>query len=80
MDIQYKIAVVWLAGFLLSRWMLKVEHEAEEQEYTKGDQAISVIMSLLSFAMVLFILVKGWAGNAGLKNYWAKPVKPKKSK
>lgn len=80
MEKQYIIAITWLAGFLLSRWMLKAEHQAEEQPYTNGDQAMTVMLSLLSFIMVLIILVKAWAGSAGLKKYWAKPVKPKKDK
>lgn len=80
MDAQYKIAIVWLAGFLLCRWMLKAEHEAEGGEYTNGDQAAAAIMSMLSFAMVLFILIRSWAGSAGLRKYWSKPVNPKKDK
>jgi hypothetical protein len=66
------IAIIWLAGFMLCRWMLKVEHEAESATYTNGDQALLVILSILSFAMVLFILVKTWA--VSVKSYWSRPV------
>jgi hypothetical protein len=77
---QYIISAIWLAGFLLSFWMLRVEHEAESEQYTHGDKVLSVLLSILSFAMVLFILVKAWAGNIGAKGYWSKPVKQVKQK
>lgn len=78
MDKQYIIAIIWLSGFLLSMWMLKVEHEAENQQMTNGDQVRAVLLSVLSFGMVLFILVGSWARQ--VKQYWSKPIKNKKGK
>ncbi len=78
MDKQYIIAITWLSGFILSFWMLKAEHEAETKEYTNGDKATAVLLSLLSFAMVLFVLVKAWA--ASVPGYWNKSVRPAKEK
>jgi heme/copper-type cytochrome/quinol oxidase subunit 2 len=77
MDIQYIIAIVWLLGFITCYWMLKVEHEAEGEEYTNGDKALQVLLSMLSVAMVFFLLVKAWAMS--VKKYWSKRVKDKKA-
>lgn len=79
MEKQYIIALIWLAGFLLSFWMLRAEHDAEKETYTNGDRVLSVLLSTLSFLMILFILVKAWAANIGAKGYWSKPVKHKKA-
>ena len=74
MEIQYKIAIIWLAGFLLSFWMLRAEHDAEGNEYTNGDQVICVSLSVLSFGTVLYLLVIAWVKKVG-KEYWSRPVK-----
>lgn len=74
---QYILSAVWLAGFLLCFWMLKVEHAAEKEVYTNGDKVLCVLLSALSFAMIMFVLVKAWVGNVGAKGYWSKPVKQK---
>lgn len=72
MERQYIIAIIWLSGFLLSHWMLKVEHESENDEYTNGDKAWAVLLSLLSLAMVLVMLAKAWAHS--VSGYWNKPA------
>lgn len=73
MQQQYIIAISWLVGFLLSFWMLKVEHEAEEEEYTNGDKVLQVILSILSIVMVLYLLVQAWSKS--VKKYWGKPIR-----
>jgi len=82
MERQYIIAIIWLSGFLLSHWMLKVEHESENDDYTNGDKAWAVLLSLLSLVMVLIMLAKAWAYS--VNGYWNKTadkkVKPGKSK
>lgn len=82
MERQYIIAIAWLSGFLLSHWMLKVEHEAENDQWTHGDKAWAVLLSILSFVMVMIMLVKAWA--VSVNGYWNKPVaskeKPVKAK
>jgi hypothetical protein len=72
------ILVLWFSGFILSRWMLHVEHSAESEQFTYGDQVTEVIISILSWATVVFILVRAWA--ASVSSYWKKPVEglPKK--
>lgn len=73
MENQYIIAIAWMSGFILCRWMLLVEHQAEGKEMTHGDKALAVVLSILSFAMILFILIRSWI--ASVKAYWAKPAK-----
>jgi len=68
MERQYIIAIIWLSGFLLSHWMLKVEHESENDDYTNGDKAWAVLLSLLSLVMVLIMLAKAWV-KAKLNEY-----------
>lgn len=74
---HYLISALWLAGFLLSYWMLHAEHEAEGSELTNGGQVLSVLLSMLSVAMVLFLLIKAWA--LSVKPYWSKPAKKPKN-
>ena len=57
---------------MLSYWMLKVEHESEKEPYTHGDKVLAVLLSLLSIAMIFFILFKAW--SVTVNNYWGKPV------
>jgi hypothetical protein len=77
MEVQYIIAIVWLKGFVLSYWMLTVEHESEDKVWTHGDKTLMVLLSMFSFAMVLLMLIKAWA--ASVNAYWSKPVKTKKA-
>lgn len=68
MEIQYIIALAWLKGFLLSRWMLKAEHKAEGKELTNGDEVNCILLSILSYGMVLYILINAWGEK--VKAYW----------
>lgn len=77
MEKQYIIALVWSAGFLLSYWMLKVEHEAESDKYTNGEKVVCVLLSILSMGMVLYMLIAAWSNS--VKKYWHKPAKHKKA-
>jgi hypothetical protein len=77
MEVQYIIAISWLSGFLLSWWMIQVEHEAEHDNYTNGERAMCVLLSTLSWPMVMYLLIKAWA--VSVKNYWGKTHKPKKA-
>lgn len=74
---QYIISAIWLCGFLLSYWMIKVEHESEKEQFTHGDKVLIVILSMFSVLMILFILVSTWIKKIGKTGYWNKPVKPK---
>lgn len=74
---QFVIAILWLAGFGLSYWMLKAEHEAEKEAWTNGDKAVQVALSMLSFLTVLILLFKAWAAQVG--PYWDKQIPGKRS-
>lgn len=78
MEKQYIIVLIWLAGFICSRWMLKVEHKAEGLEVTYGDVVMKELLSIASWAMVLLILVKAWTQQ--VKSYWKQQVTTKKAK
>jgi hypothetical protein len=69
------IAIIYVAGYLLSLWMMRVEQASEKEVYTKGDRALSVAMSFLSWAMVLIMVVTAWTSKISLSGYWNKPVK-----
>lgn len=68
---------VYLIGCFLSNWMMKIEHECEEAEITKGDVAIALCLSVLSWLAFLIILCKSWVDKINESGYWAKPVKEK---
>jgi len=70
---QFIISLLWLAGFGLSYWMLKAEHEADNEEWTNGAKAVQVLLSVFSFLMVLILLAKGWANS--VEGYWNKKIK-----
>lgn len=74
---QYIISTLWLLGFLISFWMLRVEHEAEKQQYTQGDRMLIILLSMLSLVMIIFILVKAWVMAIAKTGFWNKPVKQK---
>lgn len=68
------IGVIWLIGFALCYGMLRVEHEADGQKYTKGDRVLNVVFSLLSVVMIMIILIQTWIKKIGNTGYWNKPV------
>ncbi len=76
MFIQYLVVIVWLCGFFLSKWMLTAEHKAEGNAMTYGQQVVMVLLSCLSFATVLYILVTCWVRSLG--DYWSKPIEKSK--
>lgn len=76
MQTLYIIAILWLVGFLLAHWMLKIERAAEGEQQTNGEVVMAVILSILSWVIVLFMLINAWA--ASVKSYWSRPVKTKK--
>lgn len=66
--------IIYLAGYLLSFNMQKIEHEAEGKVYTKGDRTLNFILSLLSFVMILIILLSAWIRKIAATGYWNRPV------
>lgn len=78
MDIRIIIAVlIYTLGYLLCRKMLKIEHDSEKEELTKGGEILLNILSILSFVMVLIMLINAWVGKIKLTGYWNNPAKPK---
>lgn len=70
------LAALYLVGCLLSFWMLRVDHESEKELYTKGARVLSIILSLLSFLMILITLIAAWVHKIKLTGYWQRPIKP----
>lgn len=68
-------ALIYLAGFLLSYAMLRVEHEAEQNLYTKGARVLTVVLSFLSWVMIIWLLVSTWLDKISATGYWNRPVK-----
>lgn len=68
------ITIIYITGYFLSLWMMRVEQEAEKETYTKGDRAIIVAMSFLSWVMVVITLITAWTSKISQSGYWNKPV------
>lgn len=70
------IAIAMYAiGYLLCFSMLRIEQEADKEQYTKGDRVACIFISLLSFLAILVLLVIAWAGKIRQTGYWDRPVK-----
>lgn len=55
--------------------MLRIEHEADQELYTKGDRALSVFVSLGSLITVLILLIAAWVRSITATGYWGRPVR-----
>ena len=77
MHIILSTILFYVAGFLLSYSMLKIEHVSEKNVFTKGDVVIGGAMSVLSWVMVFIILVNAWFKQIKITGYWNKPAKDK---
>ena len=67
--------LLFIGGYILSYLMLRIEHEAENKVYTRGDRLLNFTISLGSWVMILIILIIGWLKKIGQTGYWTKPVK-----
>jgi len=70
------LAVLYVIGCLLSYWMLRVDQESEKEIFTHGARALTIILSLFSFLMVLITLISAWISKIKKSEYWSRPVKP----
>lgn len=70
------IALVYLAGYLLSFAMIRTEDEAEQRPYTKGARVATYAFSMLSWLMVIVTLISAWAEKIKATGYWNRPVMP----
>lgn len=67
--------IIYSIGIILAFLMQRTEFAAEKVNYTKGLRAISYLLSLLSFGIILWMLVAAWIQLIGLTGYWDQPVK-----
>lgn len=67
--------LIYLIGAFLCYCMQRIEHEAENQTYTKGDRLLNVCLSLFSFLWIIVILVTSWVKKISATGYWNRPVK-----
>jgi hypothetical protein len=56
--------------------MLKVEHLSEGEKMTNGGRVLAVVLSFLSLAWVLVMLIIAWVQKIDTTGYWHRPVKP----
>jgi hypothetical protein len=68
------LSAAYFIGFILSYWMLKIDHISEGQAYTHGMKAFNILLSILSWLMVLITLVAAWVGNIKRTGYWSQPI------
>lgn len=55
--------------------MQRTEMASEKEDYTKGDRLLVFVLSILSFAWVVIMLITAWVKLVGLTGYWNTPVK-----
>lgn len=73
------LLATYIAGYLLAFAMIRVEHEAEEEVYTKGDRVLAFTLPILSWLTVLYMLTGAWISKIEKTGYWNKPVKEVKN-
>lgn len=69
------LSLVYSIGYILCFCMLRIEQEADQEPYTKGDRVACIFISLLSFLAVLGLLIASWVGKIKETGYWDTPVK-----
>lgn len=65
---------MYAIGYALCFCMLRIEQEADQEQYTKGDRVVCVFLSLLSFLAVMGLLIAAWVGRIKETGYWNRPV------
>lgn len=76
MSIQTLIIVIlfYLAGYKLAKWMMKTEQDADSEIMSKGDEAMHVLLSLLSWIWILVIVAMTWELRIRKTGYWQRPL------
>lgn len=69
--------LVYLAGYFLCRKMLRIEHDSEKEAYTHGTEIMLNILSMLSFLMIMWMLIRAWIGKINDTGYFTKEINPK---
>jgi hypothetical protein len=68
------LSIVYVIGYALSFCMLRIEQEADQEVYTKGDRVACVFISLFSFIAVLGLLIAAWVRGIRDTGYWNRPA------
>ena len=75
MTLLIVISMIYLLGYFLAYTMNRIEIAVGKQVYTKGDRLINIVLSLLSWLLVIVLLVQAWFKSIG-PEYFKQPVKP----
>jgi hypothetical protein len=75
MAILIILGLVYLFGYYLAFTMNRIELEVEKLVYTRRDRMINIVLSLLSWLLVIVLLVQAWFKMIG-PAYFNQPVKP----
>ena len=67
---------IYAFGVFLCYTMQRIEIDAKKQTYTKGDRALNILFSSLSFLWIAIIIIIAWIKQISATGYWAQPVKP----
>lgn len=78
MKLEIILFTVWIVGFLISYWMMKVEIDSEGRPFTFGHSLFRLIYALASWITITIMLVTAWYRLIGISGYWNKPVKRSK--
>ena len=68
----------YVLGIIVSYWMLKIDHVSEGQPYTHGVKTVNIVLSLISWLVVLIILIAAWISGVRKTGYWNKPINDSK--
>ncbi len=72
------LITVYSLGYWISFSMLRIEHAAENNTYTKGDSVLTKVLAILSWLMVLWMLINAWVEKIKATGYWNKPANEKR--
>jgi hypothetical protein len=68
------ILAAYIFGYWLAFSMLRVEHAAEKEVYTRGTRLLAIALSLLSFLLVMWLCISAWIEKINKTGYWDEPV------
>lgn len=74
-EIKILVGFIYIIGFLLCSWMLRVDHESEGQPYTFGARLFNYLFSLLSWLMIVLQLISAWYYKIKITGYWNRQIK-----
>lgn len=65
---------LYLIGYWFAFTMLRIEHAAEKQPYTKGARVLAYVIATLSWIVVFKSLIEAWWNMIAATGYWNTPV------